>query len=70
MAATADQGPGAHKAVSVLSPLSGAGWLEQEMRGARWRRNGPDDAEKFVQEVIWRGYLKLAWSAARRFWPA
>lgn len=54
-----DHGPGQHKAVSTLSP-----WirrrlvLESEVVAAALAGHGPDDAEKFVQEVIWRGYFK------------
>jgi deoxyribodipyrimidine photo-lyase len=54
-----DQGPGAHKAVSVLSPyIRRRLVLEQDAVAAALATHGPDDAEKFVQEVIWRGYFK------------
>jgi deoxyribodipyrimidine photo-lyase len=54
-----DNGPGQHAAVSVLSP-----WIrrrlitEQEVVAAALAAHGPDAAEKFIQEVIWRGYFK------------
>ncbi|HSF63671.1 MAG TPA: FAD-binding domain-containing protein [Paracoccaceae bacterium] len=54
-----DNGPGRHKAVSTLSP-----WIrrrmvtEPEVVAAALAAHGPEDAEKFVQEVIWRGYFK------------
>ena len=54
-----DSGPGAHKAVSVLSPYVRRRLVtEQELVATALAAHGPDDAEKFVQEVIWRGYLK------------
>lgn len=54
-----DHGPGRHAAVSVLSP-----WirrrlvLEEEVVAAALAAHGPEGAEKFVQEVIWRSYFK------------
>lgn len=54
-----DRGAGQHNAVSCLSP-----WLrrrlvtEQEVVAAALQDHGLDGAEKFVQEVIWRGYFK------------
>jgi deoxyribodipyrimidine photo-lyase len=54
-----DHGPGAHKAVSVLSPYVRRRLVtEQELVAAALAAHGPEDAEKFVQEVIWRGYFK------------
>ena len=54
-----DHGPGAHKAVSVLSPyIRRRLVLESEVVAAALAAHGPEDAEKFVQEVIWRGYFK------------
>jgi deoxyribodipyrimidine photo-lyase len=54
-----DHGPGAHKAVSVLSPyIRRRLVLEQDAVAAALAAHGPVDAEKFVQEVIWRGYFK------------
>ena len=59
-----DNGPGAHKpgangAVSVLSPyIRRRLVLESDAVAAALAANGPQDAEKFVQEVIWRGYFK------------
>ena len=54
-----DHGPGAHKAVSVLSPyIRRRMVLEQDAVALALATHGPDDAEKFVQEVIWRGYFK------------
>ncbi|MEZ0468663.1 FAD-binding domain-containing protein [Phaeobacter sp. SYSU ZJ3003] len=54
-----DHGPGAHKAVSMLSPyIRRRLVLESDAVSAALSVHGPDDAEKFVQEVIWRGYFK------------
>jgi deoxyribodipyrimidine photo-lyase len=54
-----DHGPGAHKAVSVLSPyIRRRLVLESEAVAAALAAHGPEDTEKFVQEVIWRGYFK------------
>lgn len=54
-----DHGPGAHKAVSVLSPyIRRRLVLECDAVAAAIAAHGPEDAEKFVQEVIWRGYFK------------
>ena len=54
-----DHGPGAHKAVSVLSPyIRRRLVLESDAVAAALAVHGPEDAEKFVQEVIWRGYFK------------
>ena len=54
-----DHGPGAHKAVSMLSPyIRRRLVLESEAVAAAIAAHGPEDAEKFVQEVIWRGYFK------------
>jgi deoxyribodipyrimidine photo-lyase len=54
-----DRGPGAHQAVSGLSP-----WLrhrlvaEQEAVTAALTVHGAKNAEKFIQEVLWRTYWK------------
>lgn len=54
-----DAGPGAHGAVSGLSP-----WLrhrlvtEEEVIAAAEAAHGPAGAGKFVQEVLWRSYWK------------
>jgi len=54
-----DHGPQQHKAVSTLSP-----WVrrrlvtEQELVTAALHAHGPENAEKFIEEVIWRGYFK------------
>lgn len=54
-----DHGRGAHKAVSVLSPyIRRRLVLEADAVAAALSAHGPEDAEKFVQEVIWRGYFK------------
>ena len=54
-----DHGPGAHQAVSGLSPyIRRRLVLETDVVAAALAGHGPDDAEKFVQEVIWRGYFK------------
>lgn len=54
-----DRGPGQASAVSGLSP-----WLrhrlltEEEVVGAALHAQGPQRAEKFIQEVFWRSYWK------------
>lgn len=54
-----DHGPGAHKAVSMLSPyIRRRLVLESDAVSAALSAHGLEDAEKFVQEVIWRGYFK------------
>ncbi|MCX7288273.1 MAG: deoxyribodipyrimidine photolyase [Rhodobacterales bacterium] len=59
-----DHGPGAHQpgghgAVSVLSPyIRRRLVLESDAVAAALAAHGQEDAEKFVQEVIWRGYFK------------
>ena len=54
-----DHGPGAHKAVSVLSPYVRRRLvLEQDLVAAALAAHGPEEGEKFIQEVIWRGYFK------------
>jgi deoxyribodipyrimidine photo-lyase len=54
-----DHGPGAHKAVSVLSPyIRRRLVLESDAVAAAVEAHGPEDAEKFLQEVMWRGYFK------------
>ena len=60
-----DHGPVAHKAVSVLSPyVRRRPVLEQDAVAAAIAAHGPEDAEKFVQEVIWRGYF-MGWLERR-----
>jgi deoxyribodipyrimidine photo-lyase len=54
-----DRGPGQHKAVSVLSPYIRRRLVtEAEVVTAALAAHGPEGAEKFVQEVIWRSYFK------------
>ena len=54
-----DHGPGRHQAVSVLSPYIRRRLVtEQEVVAAALAAHGAIGAEKFVQEVIWRGYFK------------
>ncbi len=54
-----DHGPGQHTAVSVLSPyLRRRLVLESDVVAAALAAHGPEGSEKFVQEVIWRGYFK------------
>ncbi|WP_397544416.1 FAD-binding domain-containing protein, partial [Roseovarius salis] len=54
-----DFGPGRRDNVSTLSP-----WIrhrlvtEHEVLRATLARHTPSNAEKFVQEVVWRGYFK------------
>ncbi|SEL21074.1 deoxyribodipyrimidine photo-lyase family protein (cryptochrome) [Roseovarius nanhaiticus] len=54
-----DRGPGNHKAVSTLSPyLRRRLVTEEEVVTAALDAHGPENAEKFVQEVVWRSYFK------------
>ena len=54
-----DHGPGAHSDVSTLSPFIRRRLvLERDVVAAAMGAHGFDNAEKFVQEVIWRGYFK------------
>ena len=54
-----DRGPGAHRDVSGLSPwLRRRLVLEQDAVAAAVAAHGPEQAEKFIQEVVWRGYFK------------
>ncbi len=54
-----DNGPGAPQAVSLLSPYVRRRLvLEQDLVAAALAAHGPEEAEKFIQEVIWRGYFK------------
>lgn len=54
-----DHGPGAHKAVSRLSPyLRRRLVTEPEVVAAAIAAHGPEMAEKFVEEVFWRTYFK------------
>ncbi len=54
-----DKGPGQHSAVSTLSPYLRRRILtEQEVVTTAVEQHGLDGAEKFIQEVFWRGYFK------------
>ncbi len=54
-----DRGPGQHKAVSNLSPYIRRRLItETELVQTAIAHHGLDGAEKFVQEVFWRGYFK------------
>jgi deoxyribodipyrimidine photo-lyase len=54
-----DNGPGQHSAVSQLSPyLRRRLVLESDVVAAAIAAHGAEGAEKFVQEVVWRGYFK------------
>ncbi|MEI4233284.1 FAD-binding domain-containing protein [Roseovarius sp. D22-M7] len=54
-----DRGPGAHRDVSQLSPyIRRRLVVERDAVAAALGAHGHDGAEKFVQEVIWRGYFK------------
>ncbi|MEM6760449.1 MAG: FAD-binding domain-containing protein [Pseudomonadota bacterium] len=54
-----DRGPGQHRDVSMLSPYVRRRIVtEQECVATALAEHGPEGAEKFVQEVIWRGYFK------------
>jgi deoxyribodipyrimidine photo-lyase len=54
-----DRGPGGHTAVSMLSPyLRRRLVLEPDVVAAAIGEHGLAGAEKFVQEILWRGYFK------------
>ena len=54
-----DHGPGRHSAVSMLSPYVRRRLvLEEELVAEAVRAHGFDGAEKFIEEVCWRGYFK------------
>ena len=54
-----DHGPGRHTAVSSLSPYIRRRLLtEAEVVATALHTHGPENAEKFIEEVIWRGYFK------------
>ena len=54
-----DLGAGRHTAVSLLSPYIRRRLVtEQEVTAAALAAHGLEHAEKFVEEVIWRGYFK------------
>ncbi len=54
-----DHGPAGRTAVSGLSPYIRRRLLvEQEVVAAAIEAHGLEGAEKFVQEVVWRGYFK------------
>lgn len=54
-----DWGPGRHVAVSCLSPYVRRRLiLEEELVAAALDCHGMAGAEKFIQEVFWRGYFK------------
>ena len=54
-----DHGPGRHSAVSRLSPyVRRRLTTEAELVAAALEMHGLEGAEKFIQEVFWRGYFK------------
>ncbi|MFN4057736.1 MAG: FAD-binding domain-containing protein [Roseinatronobacter sp.] len=54
-----DHGPGAHRDVSTLSPyIRRRLVLEKDAVAAALAAHGPEMAEKFIDEVFWRGYFK------------
>jgi deoxyribodipyrimidine photo-lyase len=54
-----DHGPGRHSAVSMLSPhVRRRLVLEEDLVAEAVRAHGFDGAEKFIEEVFWRGYFK------------
>ena len=54
-----DHGPGRHTAVSMLSPYIRHRLVtEQEAVSTAILLHGPEGADKFIQEVLWRGYFK------------
>ena len=58
-----DQGAGQHRDVSMLSPYIRHRLVRKEDAiAAALSAHGPEGAEKFVQEIKWRGYFK-GWTA-------
>jgi deoxyribodipyrimidine photo-lyase len=54
-----DRGQGAHRDVSCLSPyIRRRLVLEQDVVAEAINAHGLEGSEKFIQEVIWRGYFK------------
>jgi len=54
-----DRGAGHHRDVSTLSPyIRRRMVLERDVIEMALEQHGPEAAEKFIQEVIWRGYFK------------
>ena len=54
-----DRGPDTHRDVSGLSPFVRRRLvLEEELVFAALSEHGQENAEKFIQEVVWRGYFK------------
>ncbi len=54
-----DRGRGEHRDVSVLSPyIRRRLVLESDVIAAAVAAHGLEKAEKFIQEVVWRGYFK------------
>lgn len=54
-----DKGPDAHRDVSGLSPFVRRRLvLEEDLISAALSEHGLEGAEKFIQEVVWRGYFK------------
>ena len=61
-----DHGPGAHQAVSQFSPyIRRRLLLEADAVATAIAAHGPEAAEKFIHEVVWRGYFK-GWLERRR----
>ena len=54
-----DRGMGKHRDVSMLSPyLRRRLVLEQDVVATAVQMHGAEEAEKFIQEVVWRAYFK------------
>ena len=54
-----DRGMGHHRDVSMLSPyLRRRLVLEQDVVATAVQTHGAEEAEKFIQEVVWRAYFK------------
>ena len=54
-----DRGAGQHRDVSMLSPYVRRRLvLEQDLVTSAIQAHGLEDAEKFIQEVVWRSYFK------------
>jgi deoxyribodipyrimidine photo-lyase len=66
-----DWGPGAHRDVSCLSPyIRRRLLLEHDVVSAAVAAHGIEAADKFVQEVFWRGYFKGSLERRPSIWQS
>lgn len=66
-----DYGPGRHQAVSRLSPYIRRRLItEAELVSAAVTAHGPEDAGKFIEEVVWRSYFKVWLEQRPEIWTS